>query len=75
MWNQKFWMATGERALRTFAQTLAALIGAGLVNIIDIPWAANLGIAATAAVLSVLTSIGAAEIGAPGPSAGFEEAL
>jgi len=67
-----FWRATAERALRTFAQALAALIGAGAVNIIEIDWVANLGIAATAAVLSVLTSVAASGVGEPGPSFGAE---
>lgn len=75
MWSTSFWRATSERALRTFAQALAALIGAGAVNIIDIDWPASIGIAATAALLSVLTSIGAADFGAPGPSFGMEEEL
>lgn len=75
MWGTSFWKATGERALRTFAQALAALIGAGAVSVIDIDWAASIGIAATAALLSVLTSIGAAEVGAAGPSFGLEEEL
>lgn len=75
MWTASFWRATSERALRTFAQTLAALIGAGAVNIIEIDWPASIGIAATAALLSVLTSIGANEVGAPGPSFGLEEEL
>lgn len=75
MWSSSFWKATAERALRTFAQALAALIGAGAVNIIDIDWPASIGIAATAALLSVLTSIGANEVGSPGPSFGLEEEL
>jgi hypothetical protein len=75
MWTTAFLKATGERALRTFAQTLAALIGAGAINIIDVDWPASIGIAATAALLSVLTSIGAHEVGAPGPSFGLEEEL
>lgn len=75
MWSESFWKAASERALRTFAQALAALIGAGAVNVIDVDWPANLGIAATAALLSVLTSIAAADFGAPGPSFGMEEEL
>lgn len=52
-----FWARAGERALKTFAQTLVAQIGAGAVSIVDIPWPAVLGISATATVLSVATSI------------------
>lgn len=53
----EWWAAAGIRALRTFAQTLAALLGTDAVNIIHVSWLEMLGVAATAAVLSVLTSI------------------
>ena len=46
------------RAVRTFAQALATLIGAkDIVSIIDIDWSTCLGIAATMAVMSILTSL------------------
>lgn len=53
---KKFWRAAGIRALRTFAQTLVAAIPVG-IGITDVGWPEVLGIAAMAAVLSVLTSI------------------
>lgn len=73
--DRKFFNSALERALKTFAQTLAALIGANAVNVIDIDWPALAGISATAAVVSVLTSIASYNVGAPGPSLGFEEEL
>ena len=72
MFTGAFWQAAGERAIRTFAQALAALIGANAVSIIDIDWAASVGVAATAALLSVLTSLAASGVGEPGPSFGPE---
>lgn len=45
------------RALRTFCQTLVALIGADQVSIVDLDWLGMLSVAATAAVVSILTSI------------------
>lgn len=45
------------RALRTFCQTLVALIGADQVSIVDLDWVGMLSVAATAAVVSILTSI------------------
>jgi hypothetical protein len=73
--DSSFWRGSLERALKTFAQTLAALIGANAVNVIDIDWPALAGISATAAVVSVLTSVASYNVGAAGPSLGFEEEL
>lgn len=46
-----------ERALKTLAQTILALIGTESVGITALDWPAILSIAATATVASVLTSI------------------
>ena len=52
----KRWLkAAGIRAIRTFAQTLIPLIPVGIA-INEIGWLEAVGIAATAAVLSLLTS-------------------
>lgn len=72
MYSTAFWKATGERAVRTFAQALIALIGVGAVSIVVLPWQEMLLVAATAALLSVLTSVTASSVGAPGPSFGLE---
>lgn len=72
MFTAPFWKAAFERAVKTFAQTLAALVGANAVNVIDVEWAALLGISATAAIVSVLTSLASNKVGAPGPSLGQE---
>lgn len=53
---KKFWRAAIIRAVRTFAQALIAVIPVG-VAIGQVGWADALGIAATAAVLSILTSL------------------
>lgn len=52
-----FWKCALVRAIRTFCQSLVTLIGTEAVNIIDIDWLTILGIAATTAVMSILTSI------------------
>jgi hypothetical protein len=49
--------AAGTRAAKTAAQALVTLIGADAVSIITLDWAQLLGIAATMAVLSLLTSL------------------
>ena len=63
-----FWVAAGERAVKTFAQALVAVFAAG-VTILDVDWQQTLAIAATAAVVSVLTSIASVRLGEfEGPS-------
>ena len=55
--TKEFWKSALIRALRTFCQSLVTLIGTDYVNIIDIDWLTILGIAATTALMSILTSI------------------
>jgi len=69
MYDLRFWKAAGERAVKTLAQTLVALIGTSAVSIIDLDWAQMLGVSLTATVLSILSSVASANIGKnPGPS-------
>jgi hypothetical protein len=72
MFTAAFWRATAERAVKTFAQTLVALLSAGAFNVLKAEWQESLGVAAGAAVLSVLTSIASAGVGNSGPSLGPE---
>jgi hypothetical protein len=68
MINAAFWKAAFERLIKTFAQTLAATLGAGAINILEVPWQAALSIAAGAAVVSLLTSVASAGAASPGPA-------
>ena len=54
---KKWFAAAGIRAVKTFAQSLITLIGTDAINIVDLNWANILGISATTALLSLLTSI------------------
>ena len=54
--NKKWFIAAGKRALRTTAQTAAALIPAA-VTITDVDWVTVLGTAALAGVYSLITSV------------------
>ena len=55
----KRWIAAaGVRALKTFAQTAVGMLGGDLVGVLDVDWLAIVSVSATAAVLSLLTSIG-----------------
>ncbi|MFH9070297.1 holin [Streptomyces alboflavus] len=67
MWTAAFWKATAERAVRTFAQALAAVLVAGATNLLDVAWGAALGTAGMAALLAVLTALGSVKVGPPGP--------
>lgn len=67
--NAQFWKQTAERAIKTFCQALIAAFGAtAAVPVWQLGWQEAVGIALTATVLSVLTSVastGAGEEGTP----------
>lgn len=47
----------GERALVAFASALVALLGSGVVNVLEVPWQDALATAAGAALVAVLASV------------------
>lgn len=53
----KWIKAAGIRAIKTFAQTAVAMIGGEMVGLMNVEWLAVLSVSATAAVVSLLTSI------------------
>ena len=57
MFRISFWSYSGERAIKTFAQTAIAMIGTNSVGLFDLNWTSILGVSGTAALLSILTSI------------------
>lgn len=68
IWTADFWRGAGERAIKTFAQVLAAVImvNAGgdtvpAVGFDGINWLTALSFAGLSAVLSIVTSIGNAD--------------
>lgn len=72
IWTKQFWQGAGERAIKTFFQTVVAVVGAaalgvefpglGVVNWVDVASVSGL-----AALLSVATSLGNADFTA-GPA-------
>jgi hypothetical protein len=56
MWTALFWRGLGERAVKTFAQALIAVLGANGVGLLNADWGGALSAAGMAALLSVLTS-------------------
>lgn len=55
--DNRFWVATGYRALRTVCQTAVALIGTNAVGVTDVNWIGVASGAALAGVVSILTSV------------------
>mgnify|MGYP000173821378 CR=1 FL=1 len=72
MTSTAFWRAAAERAVRTFAQALIAVLGVGATSVLDVDWPGALSAAALAALLSLLTSVASSGVGDPGPSLGAE---
>lgn len=67
MWTREFWQGVLERALKSLAQCLIGLwLGDTAFDLIQVDWRHALGLAAGAALLSVLTSIVSAPIGVQG---------
>ena len=61
LWTPAFWRGAGERAIKTFAQALVAVIGVGAVGLLDVDWIGAVSAALLATVTSLLTSIGNAD--------------
>ena len=56
LFNKKWWIAAGVRAIKTVAQTAVAVIGVSAL-ISDVNWLVVASSAALSGVLSLLTSI------------------
>ncbi len=55
--TRKWWKAAGIRALKTVAQTAAAMVGTGAL-LSDVNWVAAASASVLAGILSLLTSLG-----------------
>jgi len=66
MFGQYFWRSTGERALKTFAQALLALLSSGQLGLLDVDWITAVSAAGLSALLSVLSSVASAGTGVVG---------
>lgn len=64
MSTHQFWMRTFERAVKTFAQSLLAILGVSGVGLLNAPWITALSTAGMAALMSV-TSEPLGERGTP----------
>lgn len=61
--NRAFWEASTERAVKTFAQTFAALLAASATSLLDLDWGQDASVAGLATLASLLTSIGSGAVG------------
>lgn len=64
MFDVAFWKAAFERAVKTFGQSLLALFVADQpFDVVHFTWTRSLTVAASAAVLSLVTSLVSAKVG------------
>jgi Putative lactococcus lactis phage r1t holin len=69
LFSRAFLIATAERAIRSFAASLASLLTASGAGIVDADWGQMLSVAAMAALVTVLFAIGGGTLGkGDGPS-------
>lgn len=69
MFTKTFWKDTVERALKTFAQSLAAVMTAGATGVLDVDWVNALSVSLLATFVSILTSVGSGYVGDDSASA------
>lgn len=65
-YTKQFFSDAAERAISTFIQTLLVLIGSDTANLLTLDWKGILAASVSAAVLSVLKSVGAVNFGNAG---------
>ena len=63
MFTVKFWKDAAERAIRTTAQALLALWATDVSGVLEVDWVQAGSVAALAALMSVLMSIVATNVG------------
>lgn len=61
LWTREFWAAAAERAAKTVAQTIVAVVGVAGTGLLSVDWVQTLSVAAAAGLASILTSIADAD--------------
>ena len=57
MFTRDFWVGAAERALKTVAQSVVAVLGVAGIGILSVDWVQTMSVAAAAGLASLLTSI------------------
>jgi LysM repeat protein len=57
MFTVAYWRYVAERSIKTFVQTLVAMLGIGQTSMVAVNWGNMAAVAGTAALVSVLTSV------------------
>ena len=57
MFTREFWSYSGERAIKTVAQSALAFLGSGSIGLFTIDWVSLGSVALGAGLLSILTSV------------------
>lgn len=70
--TKKFLAAVAERAVKTFAQTFLAMVGATATNVFTATTLDTIKVSLSAALLSVVSSVASASFGPHGPSLASE---
>jgi hypothetical protein len=68
MFTRRFWKALTERAVKTFAESLGAILAGNAVGLLDVDWSGSFSVAGMATLLSVLLSIGSGAVTDGSPS-------
>ena len=63
MFTRQFWKMTAERAVKVFAETLAAVLVVGGTGLLEADYKMALSTAAMATLVSVLTSLASLRLG------------
>lgn len=61
MWTRVFWLNALERAVKTAAQSLVAVVGVAQAGLLSIDWRSTLSVVGAAVLASICTSIGSVE--------------
>lgn len=61
LWTHEFWVGVAERAVKTVAQAIVAVVGVAGTGMLSVDWVQTLSVAAAAGLASVLTSIADAD--------------
>lgn len=64
MFTWTFWRSATERAVKTFAQSLAAGLGASGAGLWEVEWPTVLAVAGMTTLLSLLSSVASVPVGA-----------